>query len=149
MTPPVAPSFPTPAPRSMPRLSLRSLPALAALVAATLAAPIAAPRTARAAAALHLRLVKSEPAAGDTVTSPAVIRLWFSEPATLAVTRVKLANAAGQDVALGAPTSTGKPGDPVAVAVASALAPGRYVISYRTASRDMHPISGDVAFTVR
>lgn len=104
---------------------------------------------ARAEAPFHLRLVKSEPAKGDTVASPKVLRLWFSEPATLAVTSVKLKGADGTDVALAKPTFSGDTKQPVEAAVTGTLAAGVYSLSYKTASKDMHPITGEFTFVVR
>lgn len=118
------------------------------LIAGTGAWAVPTP-TARAEAPFHLRLVKSEPAKGDTIASPRTLRLWFSEPATLAVTSVKLKGADGKEVALAKPTFSGDPKQPVEAAVTGALAAGVYSLSYKTASKDMHPITGEFTFVVR
>lgn len=129
------------------RPALRTL--LLATIAALGAAAIVPAATASASALLHLRLVKSEPAAGDTVAAPATLRLWFSEPATVSVTSLRLTGTDGKAVTLAKPTFGGDAKLPVEAKVTGAVAPGRYTVSFKTASRDMHPISGDFSFTVR
>lgn len=83
------------------------------------------------------------------MASPKVLRLWFSEPATLAVTSVKLKGGDGKEVTLAKPTFTGDTTQPVEAAVTGALAAGTYFLSYKTASKDMHPITGEFTFVVR
>ncbi|MBC7895914.1 MAG: copper resistance protein CopC [Cytophagaceae bacterium] len=131
----------------LPSLRTVSRAALGALLIAGAGAWIAP--TVRAEARFHLRLVKSEPTKGDTVASPKVLRLWFSERATLAVTSVKLKGADGKDVELAKPTFTGDTKQPVEAAVTGALGAGVYSLSYKTASKDMHPITGEFTFVVR
>ena len=99
--------------------------------------------------AFHLRLVKSEPSKGDTVASPKVVRLWFSEPATLAVTSIKLKGADGKEIAVAKPTFSGDARQPVEAAVTGGLVAGKYSLAYKTASKDMHPITGEFTFVVR
>ena len=120
---------------------------LAVLTASVVTAAPA--RRAVAAPTFHLRLTKSEPAKDATVEAPRVLRLWFSEPATLAVTSVKLKGADDADVALAKPSFSGDASQPIEVAVTGMLKPGRYTVSYRTASKDMHPVTGEFSFTVR
>lgn len=129
------------------RSASRALAGVALLAGA--GAIFAPTTTARADAMFHLRLVKSEPSKGDTVAAPKVVRLWFSEPATLSVTSVKLKGADGKDVELAKPTFSGDTKQPVEVAVTGALAAGSYALSYKTASKDMHPITGEFTFVVR
>ena len=102
-----------------------------------------------AASLLHLRLIKSEPSKGDTVAAPTAIKLWFSEPATLAVTSIKLKGPDGKDIPLGRVSFTGDLSQPVATTVSGSLVAGRYQVTYKTASRDMHPVTGDYSFVVR
>ena len=54
----------------------------------------------KADAAMHLRLVKSDPAAAAAVASPTQLRLWFSLKPTLSLTTVKLTNASKVPVKL-------------------------------------------------
>lgn len=132
-----------------PSLRPASRAVLGAVLIVGAGAWIAPTATARADASFHLRLVKSEPAKGDTVSSPKLVRLWFSEPATLAVTSVKVKGADGREVVLAKPTFSGDTKQPVEAGITGTLAAGRYSLSYKTASKDMHPITGEFTFVVR
>ena len=98
----------------------------------------------------HNHLVKSSPAADDTLgTSPTEIRLWFAEPAIPRLSGVAL-------WAMGA-DSTRLPVGPMAATdtnvsvtttLASPLAPGTYRVRWRTASADGHAIRGFYDFVV-
>lgn len=117
-----------------------------------MAAPRASARPARAGVArvLHLRLEKSSPAKGEVLTaSPRSIRLWFSLPPEVAVTVVRMADAGGKAISLGSPSRGPGAKDPVEVDVKQLLSAGTYTVSWKTASRDGHPISGDFAFSVK
>jgi methionine-rich copper-binding protein CopC len=99
----------------------------------------------------HTRLVKSSPAEHDTLTkSPQAVRLWFSEQVELAVTTVKLADAAGTPIALDPVTrpDTGKDA-PVVAGLKKALAAGAYVVAWSTAAKDGHPTKGTIGFVVK
>lgn len=99
----------------------------------------------------HTHLIKSEPATNDTLAkSPGAIRLWFTEQVELAVTTVKLADAAGRPIALNplVRPDTGQAA-PVVAAVKKPLAPGGYVVTWRTAARDGHPANGAFGFVVK
>lgn len=99
----------------------------------------------------HTRLVRSVPARDTVVTTlPPQLQLWFSEPIELAVSRVRLAGpAAGlQPLAPLRRASTGAD-DPVTAPFPDALAPGRYVVHWSTASRDGHVVRDSFAFTLR
>ena len=101
--------------------------------------------------ARHTHLVKSEPAADDTLsTSPRAIRLWFSEQVELPVTTVKLEGAGGARVALGtlARPDTGQAA-PVSATLNAPLAAGSYVVTWSTAAKDGHPASGTFSFVVK
>lgn len=138
----------------------RVVAALACLVAsvptapavASAGTPIMAPifRAGDPARTLHLRLEKSEPARGAVLaTPPTAIRLWYSLPPELSVTAVKLASADGTAITLSKPTRGSGAKDPVSVNITHPLAPGGYVVSWKTSSKDGHPISGDFSFTVK
>ncbi len=100
--------------------------------------------------ALHLRLEKSEPTKGAVLaTPPTAIRLWYSLPPEMSVTAVKLATADGTAISLSKPTRGAGAKDPVVVDIRHPLAPGDYVVSWKTSSKDGHPISGDFRFTVK
>lgn len=121
-----------------------AITAIALLLTAATGVLLAAPRR-------HTTLVKSEPAANDTLSkSPAAIKLWFSEKVELPVTSVKLADASGTAIALAAPTrpDTGNAA-PVIVALKKPLAPGGYVVTWITAAKDGHRANGKIAFAVK
>lgn len=101
------------------------------------------------AARMHLRLVRSEPAQAAAVAAPTHVRLWFSLKPSMAITSVKLTSAADVAIKVGKPTFSGDVKQPVEVAIEEPLAPGAYTVSWKTASSDMHPITGDFTFTVK
>lgn len=96
----------------------------------------------------HARLLSSNPAGGAVLTaSPATVRLVFSERPELALASIRLAGA-GDTISL---SPLGRdPSDPAIVVapVDRVLAPGTYVIVWRVAARDGHPIRGTIQFTV-
>lgn len=107
------------------------------------------PAAADASARRHLKLLKSEPAANATVAAPTMVRLWFSQQAELAVTKVTLTGATGAERVL-APLARGKAaGAPIEAPVGIALAPGKYTVAWRTMAKDGHVLNGTVPFTVR
>lgn len=140
------------------RFALRSLAAVAlagTVVGATgaFARPVAhgAPLGAsRSTAPFHLHLEKSEPAKDQVLPqAPTVIRLWYSMPPELAVTAVKLRRADGAAITTAAP-HRGKDGaTAVEVEIKQPLPAGSYVVNWKTASKDGHPVTGDFAFTVK
>ncbi len=99
----------------------------------------------------HTELKKSEPAKNDTLSvSPKAIKLWFSEQVVLPVTKVKLTNAAGAAIALGAVAQPGKGEDqPVVASVSKALTPGAYTVTWSTAADDGHAAKGTFGFVVK
>lgn len=101
------------------------------------------------AAARHLKLLKSEPAANATLpVPPTTVKLWFSQRPELAVTRVTIRGATGAERVL-APLSRGEAGDaPITGEVGIALPPGAYTIAWRTMAKDGHVLSGTVPFRV-
>jgi methionine-rich copper-binding protein CopC len=137
------------------RIVARALFALALIGAGATRASATAPERprdrsdARAIVPFHLRLEKSEPAKGDALAaSPTVIRLWFSLAPEMAVTAVKLADADGKPVTLSAPRRGTGAKDPVEVDIPQKLAAGSYTVSWKTSSKDGHPVTGDFTFTV-
>jgi methionine-rich copper-binding protein CopC len=98
----------------------------------------------------HVHLVKSEPAANDTIVAPAVVRLWFSEKVELKITTVKLRHSAGGVVTMGKVTRSGADdGAPLVAPITGALAPGAYVVNWSTAADDGHPSKGAIDFVVK
>lgn len=117
--------------------------ALALLAVVTAAA---APRD--RSSAMHLRLTGSQPAK-DTVltTAPTQICLWFSQRPMLRLSSVTLSGPRGE-VRLGDLSLAARDSAPIIARVEGAVAPGKYVIAWRTASADGHPIRGTIPFTV-
>lgn len=104
-----------------------------------------APRAAWA----HAHLVRSTPAAGaHLATSPAAVRLWYSEAAEATMTTITLTGPSGTHT-LGLVKAD--PADPLLL-VATIEAPlpaGRYTVHWRTVAKDDgHPSSGSFAFVV-
>jgi cytochrome c peroxidase len=99
-------------------------------------------------ARLHTRLLRSEPARDATVAvAPVEIRLWFSEAVNVAITRVTL-EAGTTTIPTGKAARAGGAETPVVVPLTRALAPGRYLVRWMTASADGHPVKGAFRFTL-
>ena len=101
-------------------------------------------------AAFHTHLKRSTPSNGSTLgVPPKALELWFTEKPELAATSVTLSTAAGAPVSL-APLSLSDGSDTAAVvaAVRGPLAPGPYLIRWRTMARDGHPARGELTFTL-
>jgi methionine-rich copper-binding protein CopC len=123
----------------------------AALVAAPSATAARAADAGRSGSsdAFHLRLLRAEPVIDSTVVgSPAMIRLWFSEPVRLKATSVKVTDGSGAAVGLGPLSRDTAATAPVVGKVLKALAPGRYTVAWRTMGRDSHVVKGQYTFTV-
>jgi copper resistance protein C len=97
----------------------------------------------------HLHLVRSEPAANDTLhAAPAAIRLWFSSPPEMAITTVHLTTASGAAVTVGHVTRDTAATAPVVAAVTGTVAPGAYIVAWRTSAADGHMSAGQIPFVV-
>jgi methionine-rich copper-binding protein CopC len=98
----------------------------------------------------HLHLVRSSPAANDTLRqAPAAIRLWFSSPPEMAITTVHLTSVDGSKaVAVGPVTRDKADSAPVVAPVTGAVAPGSYIVAWRTSAQDGHMSSGTIPFVV-
>ncbi len=106
----------------------------------------------------HLKLLRADPAA-DAVDSqpPAAVRLWISQPAEVAATRVRLVGPRGPvplgplqpgtGAAAGAPPRAGRDAAVVA-AVRGPMPPGSYAVEWRTMAADGHPVAGRTSFRV-
>jgi copper resistance protein C len=97
----------------------------------------------------HAVLVKSVPAQRAILAEPpARVELWFNERLEPAYSRASVTNEAGtqvdlRDVAVSAD-------DPRRMAVSlPALAPGRYIVSFRVLSVDGHVVESKLTFTVK
>jgi methionine-rich copper-binding protein CopC len=117
------------------------LPALFVAAAAIFAA---------APARFHAHLVRADPAVNDTVsTLPTSVRLWFSEPVELGLSRMHVVRAGRDTVKIGALRREGSAATSAVADLASArLAPGSYVVTYRVVARDGHPTSGSYSFVI-
>jgi len=101
-------------------------------------------------AAFHTHLKRSAPNNGATLgTPPTMLELWFTERPELAATSVTLSTAVGAAVAL-SPLELSDGSDTAAVVagVRGTLAPGSYLIRWRTMARDGHPARGTLTFTL-
>ena len=151
---PYVPTFPLLLTRTHMLRTLRGIrfAALALAAVGTLSAAVAptVPAVRVAPARFHTKLVKSAPAANDTLaTAPTAISLWFNEAVDLKVTTVKVAGASGT-VKTGALTRDAKLKDaPVVAAISSALAAGKYTVSWSVAGDDGHPVKGTFDFVVK
>ncbi len=106
--------------------------------------------TVQPAGAFHNHLVKSTPAADDTLaTSPPQIRLWFAEPAIPRLSGVALwtVGADSTRIPVG-PMAATDTNVSVATTLATPLAPGTYRVRWRTASADGHAIRGFYDFVI-
>jgi methionine-rich copper-binding protein CopC len=96
---------------------------------------------------LHTHLVKAEPGVDSTVTaSPRQVRLWFNEapePALSGASLMKEDHTPVAAVKLAATDDTLSVAGPVPVT----LEPGKYMVMWRTASRDGHAVRGMYYFT--
>lgn len=96
----------------------------------------------------HAHLVRSEPAADAVLSSPPTeIRLWFSEEPDIRFSRIDLNGPKGKGIELGAMSAISSNG--LRVPIPARLAPGTYVIFWRTAASDGHASNGRLHFTVR
>lgn len=132
---------------------VRSVPLLLLSLATTISLPTARHSSAApvdgGSAPFHLRLVKSEPAKDSAVTiAPKAIKLWFSEDVTVAVSSITLEAAGGTSVAMSKARNEGPDATLLLADVTGALAPGSYVVKWRAASRDGHPVRGEFSFSV-
>ena len=113
---------------------------LAALISAAVVAPASAVR--------HNRLVRADPGVDSTVAkSPRQIRLWFKEPPELAVSSIRLSDAAATPIQTGGVQATDDKAS-IAVAVTAPLPSGKYTVTWKTAGTDGHVIRGSFGFTV-
>jgi methionine-rich copper-binding protein CopC len=100
------------------------------------------------AARFHNHLVKSAPDSGEKLTaSPKEVRLWFNERPEIPFTSVTLLRADSTKIVTIKALATD---DSMAVSapLPAPLAPGVYLITWRTASRDGHAIRGTYGFSI-
>jgi methionine-rich copper-binding protein CopC len=97
----------------------------------------------------HAQLQKTQPAAGETVSSPpAHIQLWFDEEVDLKVSRITLTGPSGK-VALG-PTHTMMDAKSLMADITGKLVDASYTVNWTTAAADDgHVSKGDFKFTLK
>ncbi len=96
---------------------------------------------------MHTHLEKAEPAVDGTVAAaPTQIRLWFNERPEVALSGATLLKADNSPVAVVKLAATD---DTLSVggAIPVTLAPGKYVVAWKTGSRDGHVVRGRYTFT--
>jgi len=96
---------------------------------------------------MHTHLVKAEPGVDETVASaPRTLRLWFSEPPEVALSGASIMKEDHTPVAVVKLAATD---DSLSVAgpVPLPLAPGRYMVMWRTGAKDGHAVRGMYFFT--
>ncbi len=100
------------------------------------------------AAFAHAQLERATPAVGGTVTSPAEIRLKFSEGVEPRFSGVALTTDGGAAVPLGKPSVDPADNSVLIVKVGKTLPPGVYTVNWHAVSVDTHHTQGDFQFTV-
>lgn len=97
---------------------------------------------------VHNHLVRSAPAEGEQLAAaPTEVRLWFNERPEIAFTSVTLMQADSSKIATIKAVAT--PDSMAAtIPLATPLAPGKYLVGWRTASSDGHAIRGVFGFTI-
>jgi len=115
--------------------------ALLAIVTAALCVP-AGP------AAAHAVLQSSTPSDGQQLDGPPhEVRLEFSEPVTPARAGLRIHDASGAQVPLGA-VRDDNPVEVVRVPIDERLDDGSYIVTWRVVSADGHPVAGALVFAV-
>jgi copper resistance protein C len=97
----------------------------------------------------HARLLKSNPAKGATVASPAALRLSYSEDIVPAQSSVTVKGPDAKPAPTGPIALDPKDKHVVIVPVTGKLAPGAYKVDWSMHSADGHTMTGDFAFKVK
>lgn len=96
-------------------------------------------------AGAHAQLLRSTPADGAVVdTAPESIELVFNEDINPAFAQMIVRDASGTTLSTPEPTVAG----PKVTGELPDLKPGRVTVLFRVTSKDAHPISGKVTFTI-
>lgn len=101
-----------------------------------------------AAFAFHNRLAKSLPAADSAEAAPKEIRLWFTEQVDPKLSSISLLRSDSSKVEIGKAGGTDD-AKSIAAPVPTTLAPGGYIVVWRTAGDDGHAVRGKYPFTVK
>jgi methionine-rich copper-binding protein CopC len=127
-----------------------ALVGVAIATCATFFAPAAAVAARPDALRRHAKLVRSGPAANDTLKrSPEAIRLWFSERVEISISRVRLVGSTGTAFTTGKVTRIPGANAATLMAPVTAILPaGTYTVQWMVASDDGHPMKGSYSFAV-
>ena len=101
------------------------------------------------AAFAHAQLEKAMPPVGGAVTSPAEIRLKFSEGVEPRFSGIALTAEGAAAVPLGQPSVDPADKSVLIVKVGKTLPPGLYTVTWHAVSVDTHHTQGDFQFTVK
>jgi putative copper export protein/methionine-rich copper-binding protein CopC len=97
----------------------------------------------------HQYLTASDPSAGAELdVVPEQLRLTFSEPVRLQLTRVLLRSARTGEIALGALAVADDEPRELLVPIEGTVGPGAYTLEWVSAGADGHVVRGNLAFTV-
>jgi putative copper export protein/methionine-rich copper-binding protein CopC len=97
----------------------------------------------------HARLERSDPADGARLDRvPGDVRLTFTEAPEPAVSSLSLMGPDGQAVSLGAIRVPSDSPRVLVAAVLGVMRPGTYLVRWRTATADGHPLNGTFRFTL-
>jgi methionine-rich copper-binding protein CopC len=102
------------------------------------------------AANAHPRLNAASPAPNAVLTSsPAEIRIAFSEGLIARFSGLEVADQAGRKAGLGSASVSPSNNKQLVAAVRAPLAPGAYVVSWHVVGDDTHHVSGRYSFQVK
>ena len=106
---------------------------------------------ATAAVSFHAHLLRAEPAVNDTIAAtPKSVRLWFSEPVELSLSRVRIVRVGGDTRKTGPLRHEGSADATASLDLTSpATTPGTYVVTYHVVARDGHPTTGSYNFVLK
>ncbi len=92
----------------------------------------------------HTSLTDATPGKGDTVASPARVKLTFTDPVRFP--GLVVLDSAKHHHESGRPHAVD---NTVTATIAGTLAPGVYTVGWRVVAPDGHPVTGDYRFTVK
>ncbi|HEV7706332.1 MAG TPA: copper resistance CopC family protein [Gemmatimonadaceae bacterium] len=127
------------------------IPAALIFAGVTAFAPATPVVAASGVARFHAHLVRADPAVNDTIAAtPKTVRLWFSEPVELGLSRVKIVRVGGDTVQTSGLRREGSEATTAALDLsAPPTAPGTYVVTYHVVARDGHPTTGSYNFVLK
>lgn len=126
------------------------IPAALIFAGVTGFAPVTPAVAVSGATRFHAHLVRADPAVNDTIAAtPKAVRLWFSEPVELGLSRVKIVRVGGDTVKTSGLRHEGSAATTAALDLSSPpTAPGTYVVTYHVVARDGHPTTGSYNFVL-